>query len=80
MSAKRRHSLTKATAISVGGGDQTVSPPSSGIHVTTAGNLVVRMADDTADVTIACAANTYYEYSVKVIRQTGTTAAGFIMR
>lgn len=75
-----RKLATKATAISVGGGDQTVSPPSNGIHITTAGNLVARFAEDTADVTVACAANTYYPYSVKVIRQTGTTVAGFILR
>jgi hypothetical protein len=78
--ATMRNLATKAVVINVAAADQALSPPSNGIHISTAGNLVCRFSEDSADVTLPVAANTFYPYSLKAIRMTGTTAAGFIIR
>lgn len=66
------------TAISVGGGDQVLSVCTRKIWIGTAGNLIVRLADDTADVTFTALAIGVYDLAIAVVRST-TTAAGVLL-
>lgn len=69
-----------ATAISYGSGDQVLTNCSRGIYITTTGTLVMRFADDTADVTFTgLLAGQWYPFSVAIIRNSGSSAAGFIL-
>jgi hypothetical protein len=73
-------SARDATAISVGGGDQTLSVAARGVYIGTAGNLVVRLVDATADTTFSnLSAGSYYPFAIAIVRQTGTTAAGVLL-
>jgi hypothetical protein len=68
------------TAISVGGGDQTLTQGSRSVYVGTAGNLVCRLVDSTADVTFTgLLAGQVYPFAIAIVRQTGTTAAGVLL-
>lgn len=79
--ALMRRLMTKSTAINVAAADQAVSPPSNGLYITTTGTLVVRFAEDSADVTLTnLQAGFFYPFAVKKIIKLGTTAAGFIIR
>lgn len=69
----------RRVAISVGGGDQALAPPCNAVFFTTAGNMACRFAGDTADSTVAVTTDKVYPYSIAVIRQTGTTAAGYVL-
>lgn len=76
----RNHELrpaTKTVAIDVSGGDQDLGSglgPSLGVYVGGAGNLVCRLANDSADTTFTgLVVGTVYWFSVSVIRKTGTT-------
>lgn len=79
-----------AIAISYGGGDHTVSTDSGvanlsisscrALYISTAGNLAVRLAGMTSDVTLTnLAAGTVYPFCVSIVRQTSSTAAGFFL-
>lgn len=69
-----------ATAISVGGGDQTLTSPSRGLYISGAGTLAVRFVDDTADVTLTgLAAGVWYPFAIRIVRQAGATATGFLL-
>jgi hypothetical protein len=68
-----------AVAISYGSGNQTLATYSRGIYIGTAGNLAVTMLDGN-DVTFEnLAAGQVYPFAVKVIKQTGSTAAGVVL-
>ena len=73
-------SARDAVAISVGGGDQTFANASRGVYITTAGNIACRFVDGTQDVTITgLLAGQVYPFALAIIRQTNTTAAGFVL-
>lgn len=80
--AQHPHSLESsrsATAVSIGGGDQTLSIPSRAIFVGGAGNLVCRLAGDNDDTTFTgLTAGSVYPLQVTIIRQTGTTATNMV--
>lgn len=68
------------TAISVGGGDQVLGVCTRWVYIAGTGNLVVRLADDSADVTFATIpAGTMLRIAAAIIRQTGTTATGLLL-
>lgn len=66
-------------AINVGGGNQTILPIGRAIHANTSGNIAFVMPSGVT-LTIAVNAGSYYPYSVATVLQSGTTAAGAIMR
>lgn len=71
---KQRHSAIATVAVSVGGGDQTLTDVGRGIYVGGAGNLVCRLVGDSADSTFTgLTAGSYYPWAISIIRQTGTT-------
>jgi len=73
-------SARSAVAINYGSGDQILTYASRGIYITTTGNLAVRFADDTSDVTLTgLNAGQWYPFSVAIVRQTSSTAAGFLL-
>jgi hypothetical protein len=72
-------SAKQAVAISVGSGDQTISPPARGIWVGGAGNLVVRLLNDANDTTFTgVTAGTWLPIMVSIVRQTGTTVTNAV--
>jgi len=73
-------SARSETPISVSGGDQKLAYCSRGIYISTAGTLVCRLADNSADSTFSnLNAGSWYPFAVAIIRQTGTTAAGNVL-
>jgi len=67
-------------AINVGGGDQILGVDARALYVSVAGTLVVRMADDTADITLSnLVAGTVYPFAIALLRATGTTAQGVLL-
>jgi hypothetical protein len=69
-----------AVAINVSGGDQILTSYARGVYVSAAGNIVGRLADDTADQTFAnLVAGLYYPFCFALVRQTGTTATGVLL-
>ena len=73
-------SARSSAAINVGGGDQVLNVCARGVYIGTAGNLVVRLADDTADATFSnLVAGAWYPFVIAIVRQTGTTAAGVLL-
>ncbi len=69
-----------AEAISYGGGDQTVSPCSRALYVATAGDLKVDMLSGDTVTFASLPAGTILAVCVKKIYQTGSNAAGIILR
>jgi hypothetical protein len=66
--------------INVGPGDQVLTVCSRALYVSIAGNIVVRLADDTADVTLSnLLAGVVYPLAIAIVRQTGTTASGVLL-
>lgn len=47
-----------------------------GFMVNVAGNVAVRFADDSADVTLTLLAGVVYPFRIKYVRVSGTTATG----
>lgn len=72
-------SARDAVAVNVGGGDQVLGNASRGVFCTGSGNLVVRFVDGSADVTLPLSSNTVYPFAIAIVRQTGTTATGFLL-
>lgn len=68
-----------ATAISYGGGDQTLSPACRAVYVSTSGHLAVRLVGATADVTFSNLPVGFHPIAVSIIRQSGSTAAGLAL-
>ncbi len=68
-----------AEAISYGGGNQTVNPCSRGIYVSSTGHLQVVMASG-ATVTFSNLPVGFVRIRVTQILQSGSTAAGLILR
>lgn len=66
-------------AISVGSADQVLAKATRWVYIGTTGNLVVRLADDTADVTLSNVPVGLYQLAVAIVRKTGTTAAGVLL-
>lgn len=66
--------LTKNVAVDYSGGDQTLAVVSRSLSANVAGTVVLRMADDTADITRYMQAGIDYPWAVKLIRNSGTTA------
>jgi hypothetical protein len=68
------------TAISVGGGDQILNVCTRWVYIASTGNLVVRLADDTADTTLSnLPVGVMLPLAVAIVRQTGTTAGGVLL-
>lgn len=66
-------------AISVGGGDQVLSVCSRWVYISGTGNLVVRLADDTADTTLSnIPVGVMLPLAVAIVRST-STAAGVLL-
>lgn len=73
-------SYRSGTAISVGGGDQVLPVCTRAVYIAGTGNLVVRLADDSADVTFnTIPAGTTLRIAVAIVRQTGSTATGLLL-
>lgn len=73
-------SARSGAAISVGGGDQVLAVCSRFLYVATTGAVVVRLADDTADITLSgLLAGTILPLAIAIVRQTGTTATGVLL-
>lgn len=73
-------SAYQATAVSVGGGDQTLATAARGIYVGGAGNLVCRLTGDTADVTFTgLLAGNWYPFAIEIVRQTNTTITNSVL-
>jgi hypothetical protein len=68
-----------AIAISYGGGDQDINVPSRGLYISTAGNLVVLMANGDSVTLTGLLAGVVYPIAIKKITQAGSTAAGLIL-
>lgn len=67
------------TAIAVSSVDQVLTKPTRWVQIGTAGNLVCRLADDTADVTLNNLQQGIHPLAVAIVRHTGTTAAGVLL-
>lgn len=65
-------------AINYAGGDQTLAIDGRRIYVTTAGNLNLVFVDGSTAI-MPVLANTTYAWAVRTIKQTSSTAAGFIL-
>lgn len=74
----RQQSIRRAKAIDVSSTDQTLTEPTRAVYITTAGNLIVILADDSASVTYPVLANTRHELRIKTVVKSGTTAAGLL--
>lgn len=69
----------RAIAINTGSGDVSMSLSCRALYVGTGGNIVLRLADDTADVTVSnVVGGTVLPLQTAIIRQTGTTAADIL--
>jgi hypothetical protein len=73
-------SARSGAAIAVGGGDQILAVCSRAVYISGTGALVIRLADDTADITLSgLVVGTVYPLAIALIRQAGTTAAGVLL-
>jgi hypothetical protein len=70
-----QHSISSSRKGGAVVGDAVLSPPCRAFHCNTAGTVTVRLAGDTADVTLTCTAGTVYPYSVVIFRATALTGA-----
>ncbi len=66
-------------AISYGGGDQSLTQNSRGIYITTAGALSVTFVDGSTGVFTGLQAGQVYPFQVTTIKQSSSTAAGFVL-
>jgi hypothetical protein len=68
------------TLINYGSADQILPYAARGIYITTAGTLVLRLAESTADQTYSgLVVGTVYPFGAIIIRNSGSTAAGIIL-
>lgn len=66
--------------LNVGGGDQVLSVCARYFYCSTSGNLVCRLADDSADLTFTgMVAGATYPISIAVVKASGTTAGGILL-
>lgn len=73
-------SARSGAAIAIGGGDQVLSVCARYVYVSTGGTLVCRLADDTADITLAgLVAGSMLPLQVGTVRSAGTTIAGVLL-
>ena len=68
-----QHSIGSARKGGTAVGDAVLSPPCRAFHCNTSGTVTVRLAGDTADVTLTCTGGVTYSYSVVVFRATALT-------
>ena len=70
----------QAEAINVASADQILTVYARGVYISSAGNIVGRLVDDTADQTFTgLLAGQTYPFSFVIIRKTNTTAAGLLL-
>ncbi len=69
-----------AEAISYGGGNQTLSPYARGVYISSAGDLKVDMASGDTVTFTGLAAGQMYPMVISKLYQTGSTAAGLVLR
>lgn len=67
--------LTSMVAVDYSAGDATLTRSSRSLSCNTAGTVVMRMEGDTADITRYMLAGVDYPWSVKIVRNSGTTAS-----
>jgi hypothetical protein len=69
-------SARSALAVNVGGGDQVLGVCARALYVSVTGTIVVRLADDTADVTFAnLTAGVVYPLAIALVRSAGTSGS-----
>lgn len=66
--------LTRSVAVDYSGGDVTLAVVSRSLSCNVAGTVVLRMANDTADITRYMLAGVDYPWAVKTVKNAGTTA------
>ena len=66
--------ISRMVAIDYSSADATLSVIPRAIHVNTNGTAVVRLEDDSSDVTLILNAGQVYPYRVRIVRNSGTTA------
>lgn len=66
--------LTRSVAVDYSSSDVTLTVISRSLSCNVAGTVVLRMADDTADITRYMQAGIDYPWAVKIVRNSGTTA------
>lgn len=67
--------ISSMVAIDYSVSDATLAVIPRSIHVNADGTAVVRLEDDSADVTLVLNAGQFYPYRVKIVRNSGTTAS-----
>jgi len=70
--------IDEMVAIDYSGGDVTLATIPRSLSCNAAGNVVMRMAKGSTDVTRYMNAGVDYPWAVKIIRQTNTTATGLV--
>jgi hypothetical protein len=65
--------LTRSVAVDYSGGDVNLAVVSRSLSCNVAGTVVLRMADDTADITRYMLAGVDYPWAVKTVKNAGTT-------
>ena len=76
-----RTTISRTEVIDISGGDHTFTTPPMwlDIYCSTAGNLVIRVQGDTADITLPCPTGTYEKhYRVSAVRQSSTIAGTIV--
>jgi hypothetical protein len=71
--------MRSAVAINYASTDQVLATYARGIHISTTGTLVGRLADDTADQTFVFGAVGFYPYSFALIRHSGSSSAAGLL-
>jgi hypothetical protein len=78
--AERLSRFERSVAINYASGDQILTAPGTGLYISSAGNLVVRLRCGTSDTTLTgLLAGKTYDFEVVAIRQTNSTAQGQIL-
>lgn len=67
--------LTSMVAVDYSAGDATLAKVSRSLSCNVEGTVVMRLADDSADVTRYMMAGIDYPWAVKIVRNSGTTAS-----
>jgi hypothetical protein len=69
----------RSVPIDYSASDQTLTEPSSGLYISGAGDLVVRLRSGATDTTLAgLLAGKHYDFSIAKIVKVGSTAAGLV--